>query len=123
LDKKYQEAGEDAKAELLTAVGFGHGRLQDQGMQAAIRVLQVILQLRGGHFGSQIDMIIEVIPALQPRGVRQNRLEYMGKSTTSIAYAAELRGIELAFQIALDIHAVTSTPGTRAVFTDNQAAV
>ncbi|KAK7178610.1 zinc knuckle [Paraphaeosphaeria sporulosa] len=47
----------------------------------------------------------------------------MGKSTTSNIYAAELRGIGMAFQIALDIHASTNTPGSCIVFSDNQAAI
>ena len=64
-----------------------------------------------------------VVPALQLRGIRTKRTEYMGKSTTSTVYTAELRGMELAFQIALDVHATTNTPGKCTVFTDNQAAI
>jgi ribonuclease HI len=47
----------------------------------------------------------------------------MGTSATSTVYAAELRGMELAFQIALDIHAKTNTPSKCTVFTDNQSAI
>jgi hypothetical protein len=47
----------------------------------------------------------------------------MGKSTTSTVYTVELRGIELAFHIALDVHAMTNTPGKCTVFMDNQAAI
>jgi hypothetical protein len=49
-------------------------------------------------------------------------MEYMGKSTTSSVYAAELRGMELAFQRALEVHATTNIPDRCTVFTDNQAA-
>ena len=48
---------------------------------------------------------------------------YMGRTTTSNVYAAELRGIELAFQLALDRHKATGTLGRCTVFSDNQAAV
>ncbi|KAF2194530.1 hypothetical protein K469DRAFT_546802, partial [Zopfia rhizophila CBS 207.26] len=51
------------------------------------------------------------------------RIEYIGKLTTSNIYAAELRGIGMVFQIALDIHALINTPGSCIVFTDNQAAI
>jgi hypothetical protein len=37
-------------------------------------------------------------------------------------YAAELRGMELAFQKALEVHATTNTPNRCTVFTNNQAA-
>jgi ribonuclease HI len=54
---------------------------------------------------------------------RTRRMVYMGKSTTSNIYAAELRGIEMALQIALDTHASTNTPRSCVIFTDNQAVI
>jgi len=71
-----------------------------------------------GHIGAAAT-----VPALQLRGCSTKRTEYMGKSTTSTVYAAELKGIVLVFQIALDVHAKTNTPGKCTVFTDNQTAI
>jgi hypothetical protein len=38
-------------------------------------------------------------------------------------YVAELRGIELAFQITLDVYTKTNASGKCTVFTNNQAAI
>jgi hypothetical protein len=61
--------------------------------------------------------------ALHLDNICTKRTEYISRLTTSTVYAAELRGIVLAFQIALDVYAITNTPSKCVVFTDNQVAI
>jgi len=56
--------------------------------------------------------------------IPMTRKAYMGKSTTSTICAAELKGIELGLQIALDIHETADNFVPRCIlFVDNQASI
>ena len=71
-----------------------------------------------GHVGAAAIVLDQTLEECST-----NRTEYMGKSTTSNIYAAELRGIGMAFEIALDTHTSTNIPGSCIVFSDNQATI
>ena len=71
-----------------------------------------------GHVGT-----VAVAPFIQTDNIQTKKTEYIGPATASTVYAAELRGIVLAFQIALDIFATNNVAGRCVIFTDNQAAI
>jgi len=71
-----------------------------------------------GHVGAAA-----VAPMLRFPDTCTKRTVYMGRSTISIVYAAELKEIQLPFQLALDTYVKTNAPWKCIIFTDNQAAI
>ena len=82
----------------------------------------ICIYTNGSYINNHIGAAI-IAPVIQISGIHTIRKKYMGISTTSIVYAAELRGLVLVLQILLDIHITVITPGKYTIFIDNQAAI
>ena len=67
----------------------------------------------GGEIGAAVTLPM----------INYTRKAYMGDSTTSTVYAAELQGIRLALKIALDDWNKGSRRKKLIIYTDNQAAI
>ncbi|KJK73456.1 hypothetical protein H634G_11313 [Metarhizium anisopliae BRIP 53293] len=110
-----EQAIEEAKD--LVIRKFGHVSWEREKNPETIRVYTDGSGING-HVGAAAIILEPHI-----HGVPTKRTEYMGTSSKSTVYAAELRGLALALQIVLDINAATNTPGKCAIFTDNQAVI
>jgi ribonuclease HI len=64
-----------------------------------------------------------VMPAPPMDNICTKRMYYMGRSTTSTVYAAELKGLVLALQMVQDIQMTGANPVKYIIFADNQAAL
>lgn len=58
-------------------------------------------------------------PSLQNDSARRKQTQYMGQSSTSTVYTAELKGLVLALRLMLDTHTAGTTTRKYAIFTDN----
>lgn len=83
----------------------------------------VVGTLRVYADGSKVKDHVAAAAVMQITGEWIVRTAYMGRSTTSNVYAAELRGIGLALELVLDQSAATGDLRKCTIYSDNQAAV